>query len=206
MRRLIFIDDDRAELETFRDIVGNSYAYETIHWPKDSSKLFAAATPNIFVSDLYLPSEDGDRQPTHDDRRKGAIQVKEVGNRFQDLYTEIDDKARLQETMKAIAQAYEMLQLQWRALGQSPDNGIALFAKVKALHPQVPFVFYSRKITPEDVMRVLKAGATDAIRKGAMEPKELLGRLEAAQELHKKPEVQAVKERGLNVNTTLIPG
>ena len=55
-------------------------------------------------------------------------------------------------------------------------------------------------------MRVLKAGATDAIRKGAMEPKELLARLEAAQELHKRPEVQAVQEKGLNVNATLIPG
>jgi len=43
-------------------------------------------------------------------------------------------------------------------------------------------VFYSRKITPEDVTAVLEAGAVDAIRKGALKPEELLARLAVAQE------------------------
>jgi DNA-binding response OmpR family regulator len=34
-------------------------------------------------------------------------------------------------------------------------------------HGGVPVAFYSRKISPEDVVRVLKAGAVDAIRKGS---------------------------------------
>jgi DNA-binding NarL/FixJ family response regulator len=58
-------------------------------------------------------------------------------------------------------------------LGQSPDHGVALLARLKVSHPAVPFVFYSRKITPEDVIRVLRAGAADAIRKGALEEEEV---------------------------------
>ena len=44
--------------------------------------------------------------------------------------------------MKAIADAYGMLRLQWGALGQSPDHGVALLTKLKARYPEVPFVFY----------------------------------------------------------------
>jgi DNA-binding NarL/FixJ family response regulator len=208
MRRLVFIDDDETELKTFHNIVANSYMYETVHWPRESAKLFAGSSPDIFVSDLYLPSVDGDRTPTDADKQKAAREAKEVGNSFLDLYadTAIDAKARLQKTMRAIADAYDMLKLQWSALGQSPDHGVALLAEVKTKHPQVPFVFYSRKITPEDVIRVLKAGATDAIRKGALEDEEVLARLEIAQEMYKRGDIQATREKGLNINSTLIPG
>jgi len=182
MRRLVFIDDDETELKAFRDIVGDSYQHDTVHWPKESAKLFGGPKPDIFVSDLYLPSSEGDRTPTDNDRQAAAKAAEAVGNKFLGLYAEsaIDDKARLQKTMKAIGETYEMLKLQWTALGQSPDNGVALLGRIKAQYPDVPFVFYSRKITPEDVIRVLKAGAVDAIRKGALEKEDVLARLEAA--------------------------
>jgi hypothetical protein len=97
-----------------------------------------------------------------------------VAERFSKLYADssLDDKARLQETMKAIADPYGMLRLQWSALGQSPDHGVALLTELKARYPEVPFVFYSRKITPEDGIRVLRAGAADAVRKGALKDEE----------------------------------
>jgi DNA-binding response OmpR family regulator len=50
--------------------------------------------------------------------------------------------------------------------------------------PGVPIVFYSRKITPEDVIRVLQAGAVDAIRKGALEDEAVLARLASAQRIY----------------------
>ena|SRR6516165_8823611 len=81
----------------------------------------------------------------------------------------LDDKARLQETMKAIGDAWVRLALQWTALGQSPDNGLALLAKLQAQHRDVPFVFCSRKITPEDVIRVLRTGSL--LRKISIETK-----------------------------------
>jgi DNA-binding NarL/FixJ family response regulator len=183
MRRLVFIDDDRAELEAFRKIVGGDYDYGPVHWPVEAAKLFSGPGPDIFVSDLYLPSSNGDSTPTGAQRDAAALAAKEVAERFSGLYASKsgDDKARLQETMKAICAAYAMLKLQWSALGQSPDHGVELLSKLKSLYPEVPFVFYSRKITPEDVIRVLQAGAVDAVRKGALEDEEVRARLATAQ-------------------------
>lgn len=96
--------------------------------------------------------------------------------------------------MQAISEAYEMLKLQWEALGQSPDHGVALLAQIKAQWREVPFVFYSRKITPEDVIRVLRAGAVDAIRKDALEDEEVLTRLANAQRLFERENVQTIRE------------
>jgi hypothetical protein len=33
MRRLVFIDDDKSELEAFGEIVSGVYDYATVHWP-----------------------------------------------------------------------------------------------------------------------------------------------------------------------------
>jgi DNA-binding NarL/FixJ family response regulator len=208
MQRLVFIDDDEAELDAFRGIVEGHYDYTTVHWPSESAELFNVAPPDIFVSDLYLPSSSGDAVPTAAQREETASEAKKVAERFSGLYADssLDDKARLQETMKAIADAYGMLKLQWSALGQSPDHGVTLLMKVKARYPEVPFVFYSRKITPEDLIRVLRAGATDAIRNGALKDEEVLSRLAAAQEIHRGEDAQSIRAQGLNVNATVVPG
>jgi DNA-binding NarL/FixJ family response regulator len=208
MQRLVFIDDDRTELDNFRKIVGGIYDYTTVHWPNESEKLFSNPPPDIFVSDLYLPSASGDATPTAVQREEAEKAAKEVGKTFSGLYADpsTDDKARLQKTMKAIADAYEMLRLQWSALGQSPDHGVALLGKLKSRFPDVPFVFYSRKITPEDVICVLRAGAADAIRKSALGNEQVLARLAAAQGFHGRKDAQTVRALGLNVNVTIVPG
>jgi DNA-binding NarL/FixJ family response regulator len=208
MRRLVFIDDDRTELDAFLGIAGGQYDCTTVHWPRESGKLFGSPAPDIFVSDLYLPSSSGDTEPTAAQREDAERAAKQVAERFSGLYanSSLDDKARLQETMKAIADAYAMLRLQWSALGQSPDHGVALLAKLKARYPEVPFVFYSRKITPEDVIRVLRAGAADAIRKDALKDEEVLVRLATAHEAHRGKDAQSIKARGFNVNATVVPG
>jgi DNA-binding NtrC family response regulator len=206
MQRLVFIDDDKTELKAFSKIVGGDYDCDTVHWPAESAKLFSGPSPNIFVSDLYVPPLTGDTTPTAAQRDAAATASKKVAEHFSGLYTDPhrDDKGRLKETMTAIAEAYAMLKLQWNALGQSPDNGIALLTKVKVHYPEVPFVFYSRKITPEDVIRILKAGAVDAIQKGALKNKELLARLARAQEILHRKDVQSIRAHGLNVNVTAI--
>lgn len=208
MRRLVFIDDDKTELEEFGDIVRDNYDYTTIHWPDESAKLPSSPPPSIFVSDLYLPPVSGDITPTSVERDKAARAAKRVAERFSRLYADVpsDDKARLKETMKIIAEAYDMLKLQWKALGQSPDHGVAVLAKVKNYYPEVPFVFYSRKITPEDTIRVLKAGAVDAIRKGTLEKEEVLARLASAQEMWKREDLRSIRARGPNVNVTILSG
>lgn len=207
MRRLVFIDDDKSELDAFREIVSEEYDYATVHWPGESAKLFVGPKPDIFVSDLYLPSSDGDKTPTDEERQAAQNAAIQVGKDFSGLYADstTTDKARLQKTVRAIAGAYSMLKLQWSALGQSPDHGVAVLAKVKAHYADVPFVFYSRKITPEDVIRVLKSGAVGAIRKGALTNDEVLARLETAQIIYQRGDVQTVRKQGFNVNFTSIP-
>ena len=103
MRRLVFIDDDKAELDAFRKIVIDHYDCATVHWPSEAAKLFDKSVPNIFVSDLYLPPVNGDSTPTVEQRDTAALVAKQVADRFAGLYTDklCDDKVRLQETMKA---------------------------------------------------------------------------------------------------------
>jgi hypothetical protein len=95
-------------------------------------------------------SLSGDRAPTSAEKDAARDAAHETGERFSNLYTDGSqkDKARLQESMKAIADAYAMLRLQWSALGQSHDYGVAVLAKVKARYPEVPFVFSSSSESP----------------------------------------------------------
>jgi len=111
MRRLVFIDDDKTELDAFHGIVRGKYDYTTIHWPHESAKLFDRAAPDIFVSDLYLPSSSGDTVPTKAQRDEAAAEAKQVAERCSRLYSDasLDDKARLQETMKATAHRGAMM-------------------------------------------------------------------------------------------------
>jgi DNA-binding NarL/FixJ family response regulator len=203
--QLVFIDDDTSELQEFSRIVVGHYECKTIHWPQESDQLFSGPAPDIFVSDLYLPPRTGDVDPTSAQRERGASKARDVAAQFLELYADSsrDDKVRLKATMAAIVAARDLLDQQWHALGQSPRNGIALLAELKTRYPDVPFVFYSRKITPEDVIDVLRAGAVDAIRKGVPE-REVLERLANAQELYRREDIQAIRERGFNVNATTI--
>lgn len=51
----------------------------------------------------------------------------------------------------------------------------------------MPFVFYSRKITPDDVADALKAGAVGAIQKRDWnDRREFLDRLQEARDLHNR--------------------
>lgn len=207
MRRLVFIDDDETELEAFRKIVEGDYHYTAVHWPAESAKLLNSPVPDILVSDLYLPAVSGDVTPTPAERDNAARAAKQVAEHFSRLFADLsrDHKARLQDTMKAISGAYEMLEMQWKALGQSPDHGIAVLTKLRNYYPDVPFVFYSRKITPEDVIRVLQCGAVDAIRKGALTNDEVLKRLATAQEIYRREDVRSIRTRGMNVSVAIIP-
>jgi DNA-binding NtrC family response regulator len=207
MRRLVFIDDDKTELDDFGRIVEGEYDYVRIHWPLDAEKLFSGTPPDIFVSDLYLPPQDGDKVPTAVQRESAASAATQVGARFSHLYADPtgDDKARLKETMRIISAALEMLALQWTALGQHPDHGIELLTRLNSVHPTVPLVFYSRKITPKDVIRVLQSGAVDAIQKGALKNEEVLVRLARAYEIWHREDLRNLRAHRFNTNVTIVP-
>lgn len=206
MKRLVFIDDDQTELGEFRAIVDGRYEYEPMLWPRDKARLFRMSAPSLYVSDLYLPPRGLQRTPTAAERDDAREAANLAGNRFSGLYAyeSWDDKKRLRKTMDAMRAGRCSLDHQWKALRQSPAHGIALCKEVMKRHRDVPFVFYSRKITPEDVVAVLRAGAVDAIRKG-LDPTEVRARLASAQELYAREDVGRLRAQGLNVNITIIP-
>jgi hypothetical protein len=59
MERLVFIDDDKDELESFQKLVSRVYECVPIHWPRRKpTEEHVGARPVIFVSDLCLPPGD----------------------------------------------------------------------------------------------------------------------------------------------------
>jgi DNA-binding NtrC family response regulator len=202
--RLIFIDDDEDELDKFKEIVKGHYDCDTFQWPRESEKLFKSKPPDVFVSDLYLPPCSGDTTPTPAEIRDAKRGAGEVAKLFESLFSNKSrkDKDRLRDTMDAIRDAYSLLKKQWSALGQSPGYGVALLTKLKDRYPEVPFVFYSRKITPEDVICVLRAGAFDAIRKGALSDEEVVARIASAYEVYRRANIRNIRASGFNANIT----
>jgi CheY-like chemotaxis protein len=211
MERLVFIDDDPAELESMREIAKAQYEYVPIRWPPQQPlEQTVGEPPAIFVLDLYLPPAKNsalEEVPEHELTIQQES-ARNVADCFSNLYADLHDdpKRRLRRTMECLTRARELLDRQWRAMGQSPENGTRLLEFLRA-HPRyggVPVVFYSRKITPEDVVRVLKAGAVDAIRKGFTK-EQLLQRLTRAQEIYRSERAEGARKLGLNVNAALAP-
>lgn len=56
MGRLVFIDDDPAELGSMREIAEAQYEYVPIRWPPlQPLERTVGEPPALFVLDLYLP-------------------------------------------------------------------------------------------------------------------------------------------------------
>lgn len=210
---LVFVDDDASERETFRPIVEAEYEYLAIPWPlgrpiEGFIHERPSGSPEIIVLDLYLPPGDGAARediPANELTRQQGL-VKRATHDLSRLYPNYkgDPKALLRDTMECLSEVRAVLDAQWQALGQSPDHGIALMQRLRARYPEVPVVFYSRKITPEDVIRVLQAGAAGAIRKGALTDEAVRVQLKRVREICMSPEARELRARGLNVNITLF--
>jgi len=187
MKRLVFVDDDRDELEAMEQLVVGTYAFVGLHWPREvpNRVTIGEPTPAIFVSDLYVPSLNGRDEFIDFPAEVLAKQTelaKKTAEAFMRLYPGPQNaKRRMRQTMAALVLGRELLDEQWQGLAQSPEHGLGILALVRDEYPGVPFVFYSRKITPDDVVRTLSAGAADAIQKRDWrDPNELLQRLRAA--------------------------
>jgi DNA-binding NarL/FixJ family response regulator len=132
--------------------------------------------------------------------------AQKVSQDFSALYLNYEPqggKKLLQRTMACLTNGRGLLDRQWTALRQSPKNGIALMNDLRQLHPNVPVVFYSRKISPADVVDVLRAGAFDAIQKGSLTDKKLCARLQSDIALSRSQEARQARQRGHNFNLTM---
>ncbi len=210
---LLFVDDDEAERVAFRPIVEPEYEYVEVPWPpgrpfEEFISACRGGAPDIVVLDLYLPPEGGSAPETitaDELARQQAMMARAIDN-LSRLYPNYKSKPKdlLRDTMRDLSKVRAVLDAQWQALGQSPDHGIALMQRLRARYPKVPVVFYSRKITPEDVTRVLAAGAADAIRKGVLTDENVRARLKRMREIYDSAEARGRHARGLNVNVTLF--
>lgn len=191
MPLLVFVDDDEAERKAMQEIATNcGYTYEAIAWPAPAENPFAkfkASPSDLFVLDLYLPPRDGSASEriSNEQCAVQSIMAERIAKWFSRLYEAPcagREKRLLRDTMECLVEAKSLLDSQWSAMGQHPKNGIELLQDLRRQFPDVPVVFYSRKITPENVIEVLQAGAVDAIRKGSLPDSKLLSRLRRAQE------------------------
>lgn len=128
-------------------------------------------------------------------------------NKLDTLHVEFarDAKRLLRETMPCLTRGRRLLGAQWKSLKQDPKHGIELMTEIWQKFPDVPIVFYSRKITPQDVWRVLVAGAVDAMQKGALTDHDVLARLARAQQICKLNQAKELAKNGLNANHTIFP-
>ncbi len=217
MKHLVFIDDDRNELDAMRSVVAQSFKYQSIKWPEESSLIERKVPepPDIFVLDLYLPPRDGPDKESfseeqEEEQRKCSLRIAEC---FQKLYPPppgSNGKDSLRRTMECLTKARQLLDMQWEALDQDPKNGLDLLHWLRT-HTRfcgVPVVFYSRKITPEDVVSVLKAGAADALRKPQVmtevEKNKIRKRFDRVIEFNRSRGAHTVRQLGLNANYTLL--
>lgn len=213
MDRLVFIDDDEDELARVKDLVAGAYEFVQVHWPQEKpTEELIGRPPDLFVSDLYMPPSEHRVDPA--DHCKEVLEAQaaragKIAERILRLYPgPRHAKKRLKETMDCLNEGRGLLDAQCEELEQSPRYGLELFLGLRRspIYRVVPFVFYSRKITPEDVEDVLAAGATAAIRKRDWKnPEKFLELLRRAQSVHRSALGEQARKLGLNVNTTLFP-
>jgi len=145
MFRICFIDDDKKfEIPLFCDVFSDSFDivtatdYVQLKSCLESRKDWR---PDLFVLDLYFPSE-----PANQDAIE-ALKAKP-------LFLE-NDNAEIRAAYRNYCKAGARLGNILDAWNQGPDGGLQLAEKVAADYPRVPIVFYSRKATLQDAIRCL---------------------------------------------------
>ena len=150
MHRVCFVDDDGSfEIPLFKDVFGD--VYDVIGEDSyDAAKTEIAArgewNPDLFVLDLYFPSEPPDEGVVEELTESTLIMEHDRGQMRAAYANYLRAKARLDAVLNA-----------WR---QGPDGGLEIARRVAADYPDVPIVFYSRKATFEDAVRCM---ATDGV-------------------------------------------
>jgi CheY-like chemotaxis protein len=151
-----FVDDDEEfEIPQFRDVFGEVFDiiaasnYVNLKSQIDSRKNWK---PDLFVLDLYFPSEPENREAIKALRTE-PLSVK-------------NDNAEIRQAYINYLSAQDRLARVLDAWHQNAKGGLALAEKVVDDYPDVPIVFYSRKATLEDIVRCMATrNAWSVIRK-----------------------------------------
>ncbi len=143
-KRTVFIDDDDTfEIPLFRKALEGTFDIVT-GVELEAVRTQIAGTdwkPDLFVLDLYFPLGIPDEAALANVRSSKLEIIDDQGN-MRAAYANFQTvKVRLTRVLHA-----------WN---QGPDGGLDLAKRVAKEYPDVPIVFYSRKATPEDVVRCI---------------------------------------------------
>ena len=176
---IVFVDDDEAELTTFRRLYeGDRFQVTTVcaQFPRSALPAIEQALgqdiPDLFALDLFFPvTSDQPAGFTHETSPEARAHLGRVMTATQELEGMFFDEEMLERRGKELLRAgsdlvfwaQKMLRHWCDVLGQSPSGGIALMRLLRAKFRDVPTVFYSRKATVSDVKLALAAGALDVL-------------------------------------------
>jgi CheY-like chemotaxis protein len=189
---ITFIEDDEAEMTTFRRLYEGDQFELTgvcIQSPRSALPIISEAlgerVPDLFVLDLFFPATSnppgGFTPDTVDDARLQLTRVLRAAGELEGMFLDEsalakNDKELLRAGSELVYWSQRMLRRWCDVLGQSPSGGIALMRILREKYPAVPAVFYSRKAMVADVKAALEAGALDVL----IKPHRLLEDAEAA--------------------------
>jgi len=212
---LVFVDDDPDELRDLGTIVSEEYEYLPVQWPA-KERIQLARMPDIIVLDLYFPTDNSSSTVRTAEREKQRGDALKVAKAFEQLYDDNrDGRELLRDTFECIKKGYALLWEQCRTLGQSPEGGRNLLASIREnrAFDDVPIVFYSRKVTVDEAVRALQAGAFDVIQKVSTSPSggersQVLAQLNLARERYKQLVASRLSgklsRRNITVNMTMF--
>ena len=178
---LLFVEDDEAEIATFRRLQEGDLFEVTpvcIQFPRSAlpqiEEALAGRVPDLFVLDLFFPvtsaQPGGFTADTVDEARRQLRRVLQVAQELEAAFFEEHklargDKELLRAGSDLVYWSQRMLRHWCDVLGQSPDGGIALMRLLHQKYSGVPVVFYSRKAMVADMKAALQAGALDVLLK-----------------------------------------
>ena len=147
MFRICFVDDDEEfEIPLFRDVFGEAFDIIAASDYVDLKSQIESREnwiPDLFVLDLYFPSEPANKEAIKELKAK-PLSVK---NDNAEIRTAYINYVRAQKRLAEVLDAWK----------QNANGGLILAEKVTTDYPDVPVVFYSRKATLEDVVRCMTA-------------------------------------------------
>jgi len=176
---IAFIEDDEAEIATFRRLYeGDQFELTAlcIRFPRSALPALAEALgdriPDLFVLDLFFPATSdppgGFTPDTVDGARAHLTLVLRTAEELEGMFLDEsalakNDKELLRAGSELVYWSQRMLRHWCDVLGQSASGGIALMRVLREKYPTVPAVFYSRKAMVADVKAALEAGALDVL-------------------------------------------
>lgn len=172
--RVVFVDDDPAEAETFRRLyqtdeldISPLAATSARKAVEAVQQALSGDAPDLIVLDLYFPDMEeppAQLEPiTFDAARTSLIQLQRAATDAEALLMpgEPLPTSTILRTAGDILYWTQRLVHEWCEMcGQAPDGGVQLLRALRLHYPHTPVIFYSRKATVPDVTLALTSGAS----------------------------------------------